>query len=46
MKYNKQNNDRKKPFKKKFERGERPKQGLCVEVRGDDIAKALRISEI
>ena len=43
MKYNKQHNDKNKPFKKKFERGERPKQGLCVEVRGDDIAKALRI---
>ena len=43
MKYNKQNNDYKKPFRKKFERGERPKQGLTVEVRGDDITKALRI---
>ena len=43
MKYNSKNNDYKKPFKKKFERGERPKQGLTVEVRGDDIAKALRI---
>ncbi len=43
MKYNPKNNDYKKPFKKKFERGERPKQGLTVEVRGDDIAKALRI---
>ena len=43
MKYNKQNNDYKKPFHKKFERGERPKQGLTVEVRGDDITKALRI---
>jgi small subunit ribosomal protein S21 len=43
LKYNKQNNDYKKPYHKKFERGERPKQGLTVEVRGDDIAKALRI---
>ena len=43
MKYNPKNNDYKKPFKKKFERGERPKQGLTVEVRGDDIAQALRI---
>ena len=43
MKYNSKNNDYKKPFKKKFERGERPKQGLTVEVRGDDITKALRI---
>jgi small subunit ribosomal protein S21 len=43
LKYNPKNNDYKKPFKKKFERGERPKQGLTVEVRGDDIAKALRI---
>ena len=43
MKYNPKNNDYKKPFKKKFERGERPKQGLTVEVRGDDITKALRI---
>jgi len=43
LKYNSKNNDYKKPFKKKFERGERPKQGLTVEVRGDDIAKALRI---
>ena len=43
MKYNKQNNDYKKPYHKKFERGERPKQGLTVEVRGDDITKAMRI---
>ena len=43
MKYNPKNNDYKKPFKKKFERGERPKQGLTVEVRGDDVTKALRI---
>ena len=43
MKYNPKNNDYKKPFHKKFERGERPKQGLTVEVRGDDITKALRI---
>ena len=43
MKYNPKNNDYKKPFKKKFERGERPKQGLTVGVRGDDVTKALRI---
>ena len=43
MKYNKQNNDYKKPYHKKFERVERPKQGLTVEVRGDDITKAMRI---
>ena len=43
MKYNSKNNDYKKPFHKKFERGERPKQGMTVEVRGDDITKALRI---
>ena len=43
MKYNKQNNNYKKPSRKKFTREERPKQGLKVEVRGDDIAKALRI---
>ena len=43
MKYNPKNNDYKKPFHKKFERGERPKQGLTVEVRGDDVTKALRI---
>ena len=43
MKYNPKNNDYKKPFHKKFERGERPKQGLSVEVRGDDVTKALRI---
>tara|TARA_B110000196_G_scaffold287750_1_gene272285 strand:+ start:46 stop:330 length:285 start_codon:yes stop_codon:yes gene_type:complete len=43
LKYNPKNNDYKKPFKKKFERGERPKQGLTVEVRGDDVTKALRI---
>ena len=44
MKYNPKNNDyNRKPFRKKFERGERPKQGLTVEVRGDDITKALRI---
>jgi len=43
LKYNKQNNNYKKPSRKKFTREERPKQGLKVEVRGDDIAKALRI---
>jgi len=43
LKYNKQNNSYKKPFRKKFTREERPKQGLCVEVRGNDITKALRI---
>ena len=43
MNYNKQNNNYKKPSRKKFTREERPKQGLKVEVRGDDIAKALRI---
>ena len=43
MKYNKQNNNYKKPFRKKYSKEERPKQGLKVEVRGDDIAKALRI---
>jgi small subunit ribosomal protein S21 len=43
LKYNPKNNDYKKPFHKKFERGERPKQGLSVEVRGDDVTKALRI---
>ena len=43
LNYNKQNNNYKKPSRKKFTREERPKQGLKVEVRGDDIAKALRI---
>ena len=43
MNYNKQNNNYKKPSRKKFTREERPKQGLKVEVSGDDIAKALRI---
>ena len=43
MNYNKQNNNYKKPSRKKFTREESPKQGLKVEVRGDDIAKALRI---
>ena len=42
MKYNKQNNY-KKPFRKKYSKEERPKQGLKVEVRGNDITKALRI---
>ena len=42
MKYNKQNNY-KKPFRKKYSKEERPKQGLSVEVRGNDITKALRI---
>ena len=43
MKYNKQNNNYKKPFRKKYSKEERPKQGLKVEVRGNDITKALRI---
>ena len=43
MNYNKQNNNYKKPSRKKFTREERPKQGLCVEVRGNDITKAFRI---
>ena len=42
MKYNKQNNY-KKPFRKKYSKEERPKQGLKVEVCGNDITKALRI---
>ena len=43
MKYNKQNNSYKKPFRNKYSKEERPKQGLKVEVRGNDITKALRI---
>jgi len=43
LKYNKQNNTyNRKPFKKKYNQ-EKPKQGMTVEVRNNDITKALRI---
>jgi len=44
MKYNRQNNNYKKPFKRKpYNKTEKPRDGLCVEVRNNDISKALRI---
>ena len=44
MKYSKQNNNYKKPFKRKpYNKTEKPRDGLCVEVRNNDVTKALRI---
>ena len=45
MKYNKQNNTyNRKPFKKKYNQDHpKPKLGMTVEVRNNDITKALRI---